>query len=94
VAALGIVALVRTELRDTWYTPVVDVANINHITWSADVVGRAGRDRSGVSAGGCLAAQPAEQRSPPAPGAPVAERLRLSGEAGHERRVVELERLL
>jgi hypothetical protein len=30
LAALGIVALVRTEINETWYTPVEDVANINH----------------------------------------------------------------
>lgn len=30
LAALGIVALVRTEINDTWYTPVEEVASINH----------------------------------------------------------------
>jgi hypothetical protein len=30
LAALGIVALIRTEINETWYTPVVTVARINH----------------------------------------------------------------
>jgi hypothetical protein len=30
LAALGIVALLRTEINETWYTPVEDVAGINH----------------------------------------------------------------
>jgi hypothetical protein len=30
LAALGIVALIRTEINDTWYTPVEDVLSINH----------------------------------------------------------------
>jgi hypothetical protein len=78
VAALGIVALVRTEIRDTWYTPVVDAANINHVTWLADVARRAGRDRSGVPAGGGLAvvatraAQSTSARTPAAEACPSA----------------------
>jgi hypothetical protein len=30
LAALGIVALIRTEINETWYTPVETVARINH----------------------------------------------------------------
>jgi hypothetical protein len=30
LAALGIVALIRTQINDTWYTPVETVARINH----------------------------------------------------------------
>jgi hypothetical protein len=30
LAALGIVALMRTEINETWYTPVATVAGINH----------------------------------------------------------------
>ena len=30
LAALGIVALIRTEVNETWYTPVETVARINH----------------------------------------------------------------
>lgn len=30
LAALGIVALIRTGIDSTWYTPVEDVANIDH----------------------------------------------------------------
>jgi hypothetical protein len=30
LAALGVVALIRTEINETWYTPVVAVARINH----------------------------------------------------------------
>jgi hypothetical protein len=30
LAALGIVALIRTEINDTWYTPVETVARIDH----------------------------------------------------------------
>ena len=30
LATLGIVALMRTEINETWYTPVVTVAGINH----------------------------------------------------------------
>jgi hypothetical protein len=30
LATLGIVALIRTEINDTWYTPVETVAGINH----------------------------------------------------------------
>jgi hypothetical protein len=30
LAALGIAALIRTEINDTWYTPVEDVVGINH----------------------------------------------------------------
>jgi len=30
LAALGVVALIRTEINETWYTPVETVAGINH----------------------------------------------------------------
>jgi hypothetical protein len=30
LAALGVVALIRTEINETWYTPVETVARINH----------------------------------------------------------------
>ena len=30
LAALGVVALIRTEVNETWYTPVETVARINH----------------------------------------------------------------
>ena len=30
LAALGIVALIRTQINETWYTPVETVARINH----------------------------------------------------------------
>ena len=30
LAALGILALIRTEINETWYTPVATVARINH----------------------------------------------------------------